>query len=160
MKKKNIELIRDILLDIIFIVIIIIFINSIVENFKILGLAFLLFCANYLIIVLHERKYKKKNFPYKPYKSKKKISKRILIGMLAGLHYSFFIGNYNHKKYNTQVRYPETIECFFGNVSQMIILLLYLWISVTIFKRIGYYSLLFMVIPIITSITSLIIHKK
>ena len=38
---------------------------------------FLLFFANYIIILIHERKYEE-NFPYKPYKSNRKIGKRIL----------------------------------------------------------------------------------
>ena len=116
---------------------------------------FLLFFINYGIIYLHERKYGRKNFPYKPYKSKKKIWKRILIGLLAGLHYLFFIGSYNHKDYNTQVWYPETIECYFGNISQAIIFSADIFISIKLFEFLGYYSLFFMIIPIITNIISI-----
>jgi len=117
-------------------------------------LIFALFFINYVIILLHERKYDK-NFPYKPYKSKESIVKRGLIGLWAGVHYLFSIGTYDHKKYNTQVFYPETIECFLGNASQAIILFAYIFISIKLFEAFDYYSLLFMIIPIITNIISL-----
>jgi len=115
----------------------------------------LLFIVNYTIIILHQRKYKGKNFPYKPFKSKKKILERISLGLLAGLHYFFFIGNYSHKRYNTQAWYPETLECIFGNISQMIILILYLVIGINLYRVIGYYSIILFVIPIITNIISI-----
>ena len=114
-----------------------------------------MFGINYIIIFISERKYRQKNFPYKPYKSKKNIGKRILIGLLAGFHYFFFIGSYNHKKYNTQVWYPETIECIFGNISQLIILFMYILVAVKFFEIGIFYSLLFMIIPIITNIISI-----
>ena len=138
---------------------VIIFNDFIMNNLPALGIAFAFFIANYLFIFIHERKYKK-NFPYKPYKSKKKIGKRILIGLLAGIHYLFFIWTYNHKKYNTQVDYPETLECYFGNVSQLIILLIYLFVSAKLFQVIGYYSLFFMAIPIVTNIINIIKNIK
>ena len=153
------ESLRDFILIIVFIGLLILFSNFILENLVVLGIAFLFFMANYMIIFIHEKKYKE-NFPYKPYKSKKKISERILIGFLAGVHYTFFIGSYNHKKYNTQVNYPETIECVFGNISQMIIIIIYLVLSVSLFNIIKYYSLFFMAIPIITNIINIAINKK
>lgn len=157
MKAK--ELLRDFILLVLLIGAVILFFNLILENLLALGIAFLFFIINYLIIFIHEIRYKK-NFPYKPYKSKKKIGKRILIGLLAGVHYIFFIWSYNHKKYNTQVNYPETIECVFGNISQVIILIIYLFISASLFKIIKYYSLFFMAIPIITNIINIMINKK
>ncbi len=147
---------RNLIVMVSFVTVFIIFIEFITDNSRAFGIAFLFFFVNYLVIALHERKYGKKNFPYKPYKSKEKTAKRILIGMLAGLHYLFFIGSYNHKKYNTQVGYPETLECVFGNISQMVILFAYLFISIITFKLVGYYALLFMVIPIITTTLSII----
>ena len=152
------ELLKEISGLIVFILLIILFWDFIISNSHTLRIIYLLFFINYIIILLHERKYKK-NFPYKPYKSREGICKRILIGLLAGLHYLFFIGSYNHKRYNTQTRYPETIECIFGNVSQIIILILYGLIGINIFKIIGYYSLIFLVIPIITNIISIEINK-
>jgi len=158
MKTKG--LLRDVAAIMIFLILIIIFNYFILNNSLAFGVAFLFFGVNYAIILSHENKYGRENFPYKPYKSKKKIGERILIGLLAGLHYIFFIGNYNHKKYNTQIWYPKTLECYFGNVSQMIILIAYLFISVNLFRILGYYSLFFMIIPIITNIVSLKIVKK
>lgn len=117
-------------------------------------LLFLLFFVNYGIVLFHEKRYKK-NFPYKPYKSKNNIAKRILIGLLAGFHYIFYIGTYNHKRYNTQVFYPETTECFLGNVSQLIILIVYIFIAIKLFEFFEYYSLIFLIIPIIINLISL-----
>jgi hypothetical protein len=105
-------------------------------------------------VLFHEKRYKK-NFPYKPYKSKNNIAKRILIGLLAGFHYIFYIGTYNHKRYNTQVFYPETTECFLGNVSQLIILIVYIFIAIKLFEFFEYYSLIFLIIPIIINLISL-----
>ena len=158
MKISKKELLSDVLVLLVSILLIIIFWNFIKSNLEILPIIFLFFFINYIIIFLHERKYKK-NFPYKPYTSKKGIGKRILIGLWAGLHYLFFIGSYNHKKYNTQAWYPETIECIFGNVSQIVILVLYLAVGVNIFKVVGYYSLIFMAIPVLTNIISIKINK-
>ncbi len=137
----------------------IILFGNFMENNPIFSvIIFLLFFVNFGITALHERKYKE-NFPYKPYKSKKNIGERILIGLLAGLHYLFYIGSYDHKKYNTQVNYPETVECVFGNISQMIILLVYILIAINLFELCGYYSLFFMIIPIITNIISIVRNK-
>ncbi len=119
----------------------------------------LFFIGNYIIIILDQRKYKK-NFPYTPYKSKKRILLRIGLGLLAGIHFIFFIGTYNHKKYNTQVNTPETLECYFGNVSQLIILIVYIFISYVLFQRIGYYYIAFLILPYITNIISLIYNKE
>lgn len=137
------------------ILLIILFDDFISNNLSAFFIAFLFVFINYLIIFYHERGYGIKNYPYKPYKSKKKIGGRMLIGLLAGLHYFFFIGSYNHKRYNTQVWYPETIECFFGNVSQAIILFIYMAISINLFKLWEYYSIIFMIIPIITNVISI-----
>jgi hypothetical protein len=117
------------------------------------------FILNYLIIILHEKKYKK-NFPYVPYKSKKNIVHRIGLGLLAGFHYIFFIGTYNHKKYNTQVYTPKTLECYFGNLSQFIIIIAYFYISYILYLTIGVFHIAFLVSPIITNILSLIYSKK
>jgi len=121
-------------------------------------LTIIFWIINYSIIGLHERKYKK-NFPYTPYKSKKNVTSRIGLGLLAGLHYFFFIGTYNHKKYNTQVDTPKTLECYFGNVSQLIISIMYFYLSYIFYLKIGLYYLIFLSIPIITNIISLIYEK-
>lgn len=149
------ELIRDLISFAIIILLVFLFDGFITNNLKILIISWLFFFINYVVIISHERKYGRKNFPYKKYKSKKNIGERIFLGILAGGHYLFFIGNYNHKKYNTQVHYPETLECIFGNISQLIIFIFYILISVNLFELIGFYSLLFMAIPIITNIISI-----
>ncbi|MFH1918217.1 MAG: hypothetical protein ABIJ14_03915 [Nanoarchaeota archaeon] len=156
MRSSRTELIREFIFFVVFVLLILIFFNFILDNLNVLGVALLFFLINFIVIFFHERKYGQKNFPYKPYKSKNKISKRILLGLLAGLHYFFFIGSYNHKKYNTQVWYPETIECIFGNISQGIIFLAYVFISVDLFEVAPFISVLFMVLPIITNLISLI----
>lgn len=156
---KKGEIIREAFLMIIFILVIISFQKFIFQNAKLFLLPFCFFFIVYGIIFFHERKYSKTNFPYKPYKIKKRLGERILLGFLAGFHYFFFIGTYNHKKYNTQIWYPETLECFFGNLSLMIIFFAYLFISITLFKVNLWFSLLFMVIPIITTLISLKIKK-
>src|SRR3989344_6692410 len=149
MKISKKELIRDIISFIVVIVLVIVLNNFITNNLKILFLSFLFFFINYIIILFHERKYSS-NFPYKPYKSKDKSGKRILTGLLAGGHYIFFIGSYNRKKYNTKAWYPETIECVFGNISQVIIFLAYVLISIKLFEIELYYFLAFAIIPIVT----------
>lgn len=152
------EILGDIPLGVVFVMGLIFIMNSFSNYFGI-GIAFLFFLTNYLIIYIHERKYKK-NFPYPKYKSKNKIIRRILLGFVAGFHYLFFIGTYNHKKYNTQVYYPETLECYTGNISEMIILFFYLYVSATLFNIAGYYSLIFMAIPLITNILSMRLNKN
>ncbi len=152
------EDLRDILGGIIiFLLLIILFGDFITSNLLFYIIVLLFFFINYGIILFHERKYKE-NFPYEPYKSKNNIGKRILIGLWAGAHYLFFIGSYNHKEYNTQVFYPETLECVFGNISQAIIFFAYIFIAINLFELFGYYSLFFMVIPIITNLISLRKH--
>ena len=154
------EILGNLTLIGIFTLIIIIFNKFVLKNLKILMIIFFFFLMNYIIIIIHERKYSKGNFPYKPYKSKNKLVKKILLGFLAGIHYSFYIGNYNHKKYNTQIWYPETLECFFGNISQLIILILYTIIAFNLLKINWIFSLIFMIIPIITNIISILKYKK
>ncbi len=154
----------EISINLIFVIVIILgivlFGDFLAKNWLAFFIALLFFFVNYGIIILHERGYGLKNFPYKPYKSKKKVRKRILIGLLAGLHYFFIIGSYDHKKYNTQVWYPETLECFFGNISQLIIFIIYILIGINLFNLGWYYSLAFMIIPIATNIISIWRNKN
>lgn len=154
------DLIIEIILIVLFISIFIFFlpILSTSDNVLAVGLAFGFFIINYVIIFLNQRKYKK-NYPFKN-KEKNTIGKKISLGLLAGFHFFFFIGSYSHKKYNTQVWYPETTECFFGNISQIIILILYILIEVYFFNIIRYYSIIFLLIPIITNMISLMIRKR
>ncbi len=158
MNQDTINLGGGILVTIIFVFLFSYFWDFILKYFLFLVIVSLLFFINYGIVVLHEDKYKK-NFPYKPYKSKKNIGERILIGLLAGLHFLFYIGSYDHKKYNTQVFYPETIECVFGNISQFLIWAAFIFIEINLFESFGYYSLFFMIIPIITNIISIIRNR-
>ncbi|GAJ22526.1 unnamed protein product [marine sediment metagenome] len=67
-------------------------------------------CSVGFVLWYDSRKYKK-NIPYIQIKKKRKNANKFFVGLLAGLHYLFFIGTYNHKKYNTQVEHPETLEC-------------------------------------------------
>ena len=152
---RNIGWLRDLVVFGIIILLIILFDDFISNNLLAFFIAWIFIFINYGIILYREKGYGRKNYPYKPYKSKKKIGERMLIGLLAGLHYFFFIGNYNHKRYNTQVWYPETIECTFGNISQAIILFIYMVIAINLFKLWGYYSIFFMIIPIITTVISI-----
>lgn len=152
---KKIDFITKTTLFILLILAIALLGNFIMGSLKVAGIAFLFFFVNYAIIMRHEKKYGGKNFPYKPYKSKKKIWERILLGLFAGVFYLFSIGTYNHKKYNTQVWYPETLECFFGNISQLIILIIYIFAAVGLSKINLYLSIAFMLIPIITNVISL-----
>ncbi len=104
-------------------------------------------------------KYKVNN-PYKRLK-KKNLSERILLGLLAGFHYTFFMGTYSHKYYNTQIWYPETLECIFGNISQVIILDFYLILNVFMIEFLGiYYAIALAVVLIIINIISLIIGRE
>ena len=150
------EVLTDVSFGIILITPLILFHKFVFENLFIVIMVSVIFAINFSIIYLHERRYGKKNFPYKKYNNKKSILQRVMLGILAGWHYQFFIGNYNHKKYNTQVWYPETLECYFGNISQLIIFILYVFIAVKIYTTNLYYAIAFMLIPIITNIISLI----
>lgn len=112
-----------------------------------------MFLTLYIPISFHERKYKK-NQIHKIRKNKYFI-KRAILGLFAGIHYLFFIGTYSHKKYNTQVFYPESIECWFGNLSQLLVFLIYLLVSIFIFEIISYYVIIIFAIPLIISFYSL-----
>lgn len=152
----------SIFLDLIFFAIIIIGIifggEFFTANWIPVSIALFLFFIKDIIIYSHERQYKK-NTPYEKYKIKKGIFVRALTGLLAGLHYFFFIGSYSHRKYNTQVYNPRTLECFFGNISVFLILIVYVFIGIGLFKVMSYYFLILMIIPIITNIISIEINK-
>ena len=111
------------------------------------------------ITYIHERKYKKNN-PY----AKKKVNKtfyfRFLGSLLAGIHYFFVIGAYNHKKYNTQVYTPETLECYIAGSFAGILLLGYALLSYLIKIKYGNLFLLILLIPILTNIISILWKKK
>ena len=130
---------------------------NLVENKVSLLIGFFMFFALYLPIYLNEKKYEK-NRLHKIRKNKPFI-KRSILGLLAGIHYLFFIGTYSHKKYNTQVFYPESIECWFGNLSQLLVFLIYLLVSIFIFKILSYYVVIVFAIPLIISFYSLTKQK-
>jgi len=106
------------------------------------------------LIFFSERKYTK-NTPYKPFK-KRKIFHRILLGLIAGFHYSHFIGTYDHKRYNTQVFTPETLECYLGVFFALVFIMVYVLIAWYLKILIGISGLLIFLIPIITNIISII----
>jgi len=112
-----------------------------------------------IILLLHERKYKTNN-PFKSSK-KNKLGKRILLGLFAGFHYLFFLGTYSHKYYNTQIWYPETLECIFGNISESILFDILLLLNILIIKFLGIYcAVALAALLIIINIISLIIGRK
>ena len=130
----------------------------IIKNFIPTLISFSIIVAVLIIISIHEYKYEK-NSPYRPHRYKRGLGSRIWIGLIAGVHYLFFIGSYDHKKYNTQVWYPETFECVFGNISELVAMIGYIFISIKLFQIFGYYSIIFMVIPLVTNIASIIKNR-
>ena len=152
---KKGELFQTFFMIIFFLLIFFVFDSFLLENSKFFIILVCFLLINYIIILLSQRKLGRKNFPYKPYKSKKSILNRILLGFLAGFHYFFFIGSYDHKKYNTQVWHPETLECYFGNISQLIVIFIYGFIAFKLLELNLYYSISFMFIPILTNLISL-----
>jgi len=111
-----------------------------------------------LIGFYSERKYKK-NLPYSPSKKKENIIKRIYLGILAGIHYILFIGTYNHKKYNTQVFYPTTLECYLGNLSGLVMEAIIIILFIIAKFKFGEIANLILLIPIITNLISLKFKK-
>ena len=103
-------------------------------------------------------KYKENN-PYKRRKIKKSVFKRILTGLFAGVHYVHAIFTYNHRKYNTQVFYPETLECYIGMV-WVIILLLYGYMAYLVSLFYGFLFLIVLFILILTNTIALFWTKK
>jgi CDP-diglyceride synthetase len=113
----------------------------------------------FFIIRIEFKKYNK-NIPYKESKKEKNISKRILKGILAGIHYSHFIGTYDHKKYNTQVFTPKTLECYIGGSLAALVLFVYPILAFNLSNKFGYSWLIILVIPIISNIVSIILNKR
>ena len=123
-----------------------------------IGIPFLFFLINFFLIHLTEQEFTE-NYPFKNKKKRSSLEK-FNLGMIAGFHYLFFIGTYSHKKYNTQVFYPETTECYWGNVSQLLILVLYIALAIWFYLLVGAYYILFLIIPIVTNIISLLTPKR
>ncbi len=105
-----------------------------------------MFFSLYLPIYLKEKKYKKNRIH--KIRRRESFLKSVFVGLLAGFHYLFFIGTYNHKKYNTQVFYPESLECWMGNLSQAIIFIIYINFTRFMFPLISYYTIIFLLIPL------------
>lgn len=101
----------------------------------------------------------KSNIPYKK-TNKKGILKRFFMGIIAGLHYSHFIGTYNHKTYNTQVFYPETLECYVGVSFAFLMIVAYIILTFLLKTKIGDYAIFLLAIPIITNIFSIILNIR
>jgi len=93
------------------------------------------------------------NVPYRKKKIKKNILSRIFTGLLAGVHYVHFMFSYNHKKYNTQVDIPKSLECYVGNI-WIIFLFFYGFISYKIYLFFGGYW--YLIVPGILIATNLI----
>jgi hypothetical protein len=127
---------------------------------KIIYLPYITYLLLIILIYRYEVKKYKTNTPYTPSKKKRKTLQRIYLGILAGIHYSHFIGTYNHKKYNTQVFTPKTLECNIGGTLSAIFLAIYPIIAWSSYKIIGAISLLIMLIPIILNLISIYLDKK
>jgi|GEM_PF-1541210 len=116
--------------------------------------------AIYLIIVslfsLYDSTRYEENTPYKPSKKKESLISRIILGIKAGFHYSQFIGTYDHKKYNTQVHYPTTLECYIGGIFAIVFEVAYIILALGLKEIFGNFSLIILVIPIITNLISII----
>jgi len=84
-----------------------------------------------ILISLLSRDWRKynQNTPYTPTKIKRNILARIALGIKAGFHYLHFIETYDHKKYNTQVFTPKTLECYIGVLFAVIFWITYLSIA-------------------------------
>jgi hypothetical protein len=113
----------------------------------------------FFIIRIEFKKYNK-NIPYKESKKEKNISKRILKGISAGMHYSHFIGTYDHKKYNTQVFTPKTLECYIGGSLATLILFVYPILAFNLSNNFGPIWLVLLVIPVASNIISIILDKN
>ena len=159
MKRKRIwlETIVDFYFLILFLLFFFFVIKNRINNLK-TGIEIISWSIVAIIIVLHEKRYRE-NYPFKTRKNNP-LNKRITSGLMAGFHYVFFIGTYSHKKYNTQVWYPETLECVIGNMVAITITVIYLIIGVYLFRSIGYYTIFFLVIPILTNTISLLIKNR
>lgn len=83
---------------------------------------------------------------------RKSLFKRIIIGLVAGVHYVHAIATYNHKKYNTQKWVPKTLECYIAGSLAGISTAVYLYLII-------YISWLFVLIPLVTNIVAYLIHK-
>ncbi len=118
----------------------------------------------YIIFViltsLYETKKYNKNVPYKIVKKEEDYSSRIILGILAGIHYSHFIGTYNHKKYNTQVFTPETLECYVGGGLAGLFYFGYPVVSWYLFKAFGLIGFSILLVPIILNLISILKDKK
>jgi len=118
-------------------------------------LAFIVFSAFLYVFISKDSKKYKKNSPH-PFVKNKKFFQRVLLGLMAGIHYFHFVGTYSHKKYNTQVFTPETLECHIGVYFATILWIVYLVLVWHFKSLIGFYSLFILLIPIITNIISFI----
>ena len=131
------------------------FVGAETGTFAVASGALFLYLVNFAVIFSQERKYEH-NQPYKPYKSRKSFLSRAITGFVGGFNYFFYIGGYNHKKYNTQVWYPVTMESLFGSLAEFIMMLAYFILATKLYSSLGYYTLLIFLIPIVTNIISII----
>ena len=137
------------------------FLSFFIEKIKKDSFTIVMFVVCFVLLIgIKESFQYNKNIPYQKTKGKKNFIKRIFIGLLAGLHYSHMIFTYNHKKYNTQVFYPETIECYFG-LSWAVFLCLYGLVAYLVSSNFeGYWYFLVLIFPVITNIIGFFIQKK
>ena len=112
-------------------------------------------------IYLYESKKYKKNIPYTSPKKKNNLFYRLSLGLLAGVHYSHFVGTYNHKKYNTQVFFPTTLECNIGgSLAGIILFILYPFLSLYLSQLVGLFGFLILLVPIVLNLISIFLDIK
>lgn len=122
--------------------------------------AILIYSILISLIIRYDVKKYKINTPYVLPKKKNPFLKRLSLGIMAGIHYSHFIGTYNHKKYNTQAFTPKTLECYIGVASSVLITIVYIGLAWYLGRLFGAVGLLILAIPIILNLISIYLDKK
>ena len=124
---------------------------------------YIIYGVYFVLIILiqrYELKKYKKNIPYTSTKKKDDIFKRFTLAILAGIHYSHFIGTYSHKKYNTQVFTPKSFECYVAGTLSAVITIGYPIIAWYLSQFVGIIGFSIMLIPIVLNIISIFKNKK
>jgi hypothetical protein len=160
MKERVRKLINLFIIILLFILFVITFFDYIKSNaFVLFPIIFFNSTLVYIITELDTQKYKKNN-PYVERKVKKSFLSRIFISFFAGLHYTHAIFTYNHKKYNTQVFYPKTFECYLGVTFAILIIFLYSFLAYLVSLFLGWKFIFILLIPVLTNLISFILNRK
>ncbi len=113
-----------------------------------------------ILIYRYEFTRYKKNIPYNRVKKKNNFFNRFFLGILGGIHYSHFVGTYSHKKYNTQVFTPKTLECDVAGSVAALFIAGYPVVAWYLSQTIGIIGFSVMLIPIILNFISIYNDKK